>query len=189
MQHVTVKTAVAETTELGHFAAIAAAYSTDRQGDRIVPGAFALTIARWQESGKHIPLHWNHGSKAEDIIGEVDPQTMIEVEEGLFVEGDLDIHDTDVARQAWRSVKKNRVGLSFRLPHDRRPCRSRRDEGAGRARPVRDHADADTRERRHPRARDEVARRRPGPEVRVLMSAGLLPTARRLRGRSNRCTP
>ena len=38
---------------------------------------------------------------------------MIEVEAGLFVEGDLDIHDSDVARQAWRSVKKNRVGLSF----------------------------------------------------------------------------
>ena len=60
-----------------------------------------------------MPLHWNHGSKAEDIIGEVDPQTMIEVEAGLFVEGDVDIHDSDLARQAWRSVKRNRVGLSF----------------------------------------------------------------------------
>ena len=113
MQHLTVKTAVAETTELGHFAAIAAAYSTDRQGERIVPGAFALTIARWQGSGKQVPLHWNHGNKAEDIVGSVDPQTMIETEDGLFVEGDLDIHDSDVARQAWRSVKKSRVGLSF----------------------------------------------------------------------------
>ena len=113
MQRMTVKTAVAETTELGHFAAIAATWSKDRSGERIIPGAFGATIARWQGSGKKVPLHWNHGSKAEDIIGEVDPQTMIEVEDGLFVEGDLDIHDSDVARQAWRSVKKNRVGLSF----------------------------------------------------------------------------
>ena len=136
MQRMTVKTAVAETTELGHFAAIAAAYSTDRQGDRIVPGAFALTIAQWQESGRQVPVHWNHGSKAEDIIGSVDPQTMIETEHGLFVEGDLDIHDSDVARQAWRSVKRDRVGLSFGYLTHRPPCRSRRNEGAGRARPV-----------------------------------------------------
>ena len=45
-----------------------------------------MTIARWQESGKQVPLHWNHGSKAEDIIGSVDPQTMIETEAGLFIE-------------------------------------------------------------------------------------------------------
>jgi HK97 family phage prohead protease len=165
VQRLTVKTAVAETTELGHFAAIAAAYSTDRQGDRIVPGAFGLTIARWQGSGKHVPLHWNHGSKAEDVIGSVDPETMIEVEAGLFVEGDLDIHDSDVARQAWRSVKKNRVGLSFGYLTTDRPRRSRRDQGAGRARPVRDHAHADAGERGHPRPRDEVDRRRPGPSV------------------------
>ena len=38
---------------------------------------------------------------------------MIETEEGLFVEADLDIHDSDLARQAWHSVKRNRISLSF----------------------------------------------------------------------------
>ena len=113
MQHVALKAHVAETTEVGHFAALAAAYSLDRTGERIIPGAFGATIARWQESGKQVPLHWNHGSNAEDVIGEVDPQTMIEVEDGLFVEGDLDIHDSDRAREVWRSVKRNRISLSF----------------------------------------------------------------------------
>ena len=111
MQRMTVKTAVAETTELGHFAAIAAAYSTiARETDR--PRRVRPTIAQWQESGRQVPVHWDHGSKAEDIIGSVDPQTMIETEDRLFVEGDLDIHDSDVARQAWRSVKRDRIGLS-----------------------------------------------------------------------------
>ncbi len=102
-----------------------------------------------------MPLHWNHGSKAEDIIGEVDPQTMIEVEAGLIVEGDLDIHDTDVAREAWRSVKKNRVGLSFGyLTTDHRVgATGRRSRSTS---TCRDHADADTRERRHPRAREQA---------------------------------
>ncbi len=108
-----------------------------------------------------MPLHWNHGSKAEDIIGEVDPQTMIETEDGLFVEGDLDIHDSDVARQAWRSVKRNRVGLSFGyiVTEDR--------DGADGTKELVEldlfeiTPDADTRERRHPRARDQVAQRDP----------------------------
>src|SRR5262245_870301 len=47
-------------TDLGEFVAIAAAYSVDRYNERIVKGAFAMTIAKWQESGKRIPLHWDH---------------------------------------------------------------------------------------------------------------------------------
>ena len=47
------------------------------------------------------------------MIGEVDPQTMRETEAGLLVRGVLDIDDSDTARQAWRSVKRNRIGLSF----------------------------------------------------------------------------
>jgi HK97 family phage prohead protease len=47
------------------------------------------------------------------VIGSIDPATMVEREDGLYVEGTLDIEDSELAREAWRSVKRNRVSLSF----------------------------------------------------------------------------
>ncbi len=38
---------------------------------------------------------------------------MRETESGLYVEGRLDLGDSEVAREAWRSMRANRVGLSF----------------------------------------------------------------------------
>ena len=113
MHRLDVKAHVDQTTELGYFSALAAAYSVDRTGERIVPGAFGVSIARWQQSRKSLPLHWDHRADAEAIIGEINPDAMVEIEDGLFVEGSLDILDSDLARSAWRSVKKNRIGLSF----------------------------------------------------------------------------
>src|SRR5829696_408788 len=60
-----------------------------------------------------MPLAWNHSSAAEDIIGSIDPNSVEETDEGLYVEGRLDLEDSELARQAWRSVKRNRIGLSF----------------------------------------------------------------------------
>lgn len=100
-------------TDRGEFTAIAAAYTMDRVKDQIMRGAFEKTIADWQGSGKSIPLHYDHRGDPEYIIGSVDPATMREVEEGLHVGGHIDLEDSDVARQAWRSMKKNRMGLSF----------------------------------------------------------------------------
>ena len=42
----------------GEFSAFAATYDVDRVQDRIVHGAFENTIARWQASGKRLPVHW-----------------------------------------------------------------------------------------------------------------------------------
>ncbi len=100
-------------SDLGRFTAIAAAYTVDRERDRIIPGAFEKTIAAWQGSGRRIPLAWDHGRGASDVIGSIDPLTMRETPEGLYVEGQLDIEDSETAREAWRSVKNNAVGLSF----------------------------------------------------------------------------
>jgi hypothetical protein len=69
LEHKRVDANARATTELGEFSAIAAAYSVDHQGDEIVPGAFAKTIDAWRESGKQIPLHWNHRARAEDSSG------------------------------------------------------------------------------------------------------------------------
>jgi uncharacterized protein len=100
-------------TDRGEFAAIAAAYSVDRVGDEIQPGAFARTIARWQASGKKIPLHWDHQGEAHNVIGAVNPASMRETNEGLYVEGKLDLEESATAREAWRSMRNDAVSLSF----------------------------------------------------------------------------
>ena len=98
----------------GEFSAFAATYDVDRVQDRIRFGAFENTIARWLASGKRLPVHWAHMGEAENVIGSVDPATMREVAGlGLYVEGKLDLDDSEVARGAWRSMKDNRVALSF----------------------------------------------------------------------------
>lgn len=110
--HKTIK-AAATATDKGEFTAIIAAYSVDRVGDEIMPGAFKGTIERWQSSGKMIPLHWDHSAEPQNIIGYVDPQTMREGAEGLYVRGKLDLEGSAVAREAWRAMKDNSVAFSF----------------------------------------------------------------------------
>jgi Escherichia/Staphylococcus phage prohead protease len=112
MQHLTIK-AASTATDQGRFSAIAAAWSVDREGDQIRRGAFAATIREWQQSGKRLPLHWNHGGSASDVIGWVDPASMREADEGLYVKGQLDLEDSATAKEAWRSMKNNAVSLSF----------------------------------------------------------------------------
>jgi HK97 family phage prohead protease len=103
----------ATTTDQGHFDAIAATWSVDRSGERIIKGAFAETIEAWRGSGKRVPVHWNHKGEAENVIGSVDPRTMTETDLGLYVEGDLDLTDSEVAREVWRSMKNGSISLSF----------------------------------------------------------------------------
>ena len=38
---------------------------------------------------------------------------MRETDDGLYVEGQLDIEDSERAREVWRSVKRGRASLSF----------------------------------------------------------------------------
>jgi Escherichia/Staphylococcus phage prohead protease len=108
-----VKAAITEGTEQGTFTAIAAAYSVGRVGDRIIKGAFEDTIRRWQAAGRDVPLVWDHGRDARDVIGTVFSSSLEERDTGLYVEGQLDLEDSAVAREAWRSVKRGRVSLSF----------------------------------------------------------------------------
>ena len=57
---------------------------------------------------------WNHETgKAEQIIGSVDPQTMRETRDGLLAEASLDLEGSATAREAWRLVKSDSIGVSF----------------------------------------------------------------------------
>lgn len=113
MQHRTLEAKATTTTDKGEFTALAAAYSVDRAGDRIVPGAFGASIERWQASGKKVPLHWNHQGEPEDIIGEIDPAAMEETDLGLKVAGRIDLDGSEKGREAWRSIKAGTMSLSF----------------------------------------------------------------------------
>lgn len=112
MEHVTVKAATTA-TDRGEFTALAATYSIDRQREQIVPGAFEKTIARWQASGKRIPLHYNHEGDAASVIGTIDPTSISEQPEGLRVSGRLDLEGSETARETWRSIKAGAMSLSF----------------------------------------------------------------------------
>jgi HK97 family phage prohead protease len=59
-----------------------------------------------------IPLHWDHGTQPEDIIGHVDPAQMSVQSNGLVVGGRVDL-DTDRGQQVWRLLKQNSLGFSF----------------------------------------------------------------------------
>ena len=113
MQHLTVKAATVETEE-GTFTAYASAFNNvDRTGERVIKGAFRDTIRRWQEAERDVPLVWDHGRDAHEVIGSVNSSTMEERDAGLYIEASLDIEDSELAREAWRSVKRGRISLSF----------------------------------------------------------------------------
>jgi uncharacterized protein len=113
LERKTLKATARTTTDLGEFTAIAAAWSEDRDGDQIIRGAFAKTIKAWQERDRPIPLHWSHRGDAEYVIGSVDPHSVREIADGLYVKGKLDLEGSDTAREAWRLVKARTVALSF----------------------------------------------------------------------------
>jgi HK97 family phage prohead protease len=83
------------------------------EGEVIRPGAFAKAIAKWRDSGRDLPVYWDHRAGAESVIGSVDASTVRETDDGLYVAGNLGLEDSPLAREAWRSVKRNRIGLSF----------------------------------------------------------------------------
>jgi HK97 family phage prohead protease len=113
MLHKEVGLTDATVTDEGRFEAIAATWSVDRQNEQIMKGAFEDSITAWQHQGRPVPIHWNHEGSAENVIGSVDPKTMVEADEGLVVEGQLDLQTSEVAREAWRSMKAGRIALSF----------------------------------------------------------------------------
>jgi phage head maturation protease len=57
-------------------------------------------------------LHWNHSSDPEDIVGNVDPITVREVD-GEVVPGGWVDRDTDRGREVWRLMKSGTLGFSF----------------------------------------------------------------------------
>jgi HK97 family phage prohead protease len=114
MLHKQVEATATPTIEKGTAVLLVAAYSRDRGNDVIQRGAFRDTTERWRGSGKQIPLAWDHATeKAEQVIGTVDPHSMRETRDGLIAEAHLDLDGSETAREVWRLVKSDSVGVSF----------------------------------------------------------------------------
>lgn len=108
----------------GDFTAIVAVFgNVDREGDRIVPGAFADTLAEWRASGDPIPVIYSHQWDNLDAhIGWIDPADARELLPGdpdlppeladlggLFVSGHLDVADNPTAARAAALMRGRRL--------------------------------------------------------------------------------
>ena len=51
-------------------------------------------------ANRDLPLVWDHGRDARDVIGSVDSSSMEERDAGLYIEAKLDIEDSGLAREA-----------------------------------------------------------------------------------------
>lgn len=107
--------------ESGTFEALVAVFNNvDSVGDRILPGAFAKTLQKWQGTGDPIPVIWSH--KHDDPmahIGTVQPSDMVETDRGLVVRGRLDIADNPMAKQVHRLMKQRALkefSFGYRVP-------------------------------------------------------------------------
>jgi HK97 family phage prohead protease len=103
----------------GTFTALVSAWSVDRQGDVIDRHAFDRTIEAWQQSGKRLPLLFEHSTEE---IGSIDPFSIYPTEEGLVVSGEID-RSTEHGRQVWRSIKRNSAAFSIGYMSEDRPRR------------------------------------------------------------------
>lgn len=94
--------------EEGTFTALVSVFNNvDSVGDRMKPGAFKRTLEEWRKSGDPIPVVFNHDWGTPDAhIGIADPRAVYESDDGLVVQGKLDIGDNPVARQVYKLLKR-----------------------------------------------------------------------------------
>lgn len=107
-EHITLK-AVVTTTDQGVFKAVISTESVDREKDVVSADAMVAALRKWN---RPIPLAWNHGTKAEDIFGAVDPQSVENVKGEVVAQGQVDLEST-AGPDAWRSFKNRTIGFSF----------------------------------------------------------------------------
>ena len=92
----------------GEFTAYASVFNNvDAYGDKVIPGAFAKTLAQWGESGAPIPLLFGHQMDDPDMnLGHV-----VEAKEddhGLYVRAQLDLENPK-SKQVYRMLKGRRI--------------------------------------------------------------------------------
>ena len=95
--------------EAGHFTALASVFgNVDLVGDRMMPGAFKNTLKEKREKNAVLPIVFSHAwDDPMKFIGEADTHAVLETEDGLLVQGKLDINNGNpVADQVHKAMKK-----------------------------------------------------------------------------------
>lgn len=100
----------------GVFEAVVAVFNNvDRAGDKIIPGAFAGSLQRWQEKERPIPVIFSHEWDNLDAhIGEVTEAK--EIEQGLYVKAQLDMEE-EFARRVWKKMMRGTLA-EFSFAYD-----------------------------------------------------------------------
>lgn len=101
--------------DAGQFTALASVFgNVDLVGDRMMPGSFSKTLENWRASGDPIPVILSHQwDDPMALIGKADPRAVYESDQGLVVQGQLDM-DNPVAKQVHKLMKDRLLkGWSF----------------------------------------------------------------------------
>jgi len=86
-------------------------HQTDFVGDRILPGAFAESLAERKALGRQVPMHLNHGLPALGGVRGVGVwRSMTEDDNGLRVVGKISGMGTDAGRLLYERVKDGAIG-------------------------------------------------------------------------------
>jgi HK97 family phage prohead protease len=110
VEHLLLKATVAPVdTDLGEFQGVISTEAIDREKDVVSAAGMVTALRKWN---RPVPLAWNHSTKAEDIFGTIDPNTVKAVYGEVVASGHVD-PDSNVGREAWRSFKNRSVGFSF----------------------------------------------------------------------------
>ena len=97
--------------ETGVFEGYASLFNvTDSVQDRVVEGAFKRTLQDYRQTNRLPPLLWQHDTK--EPIGAL--REVREDERGLYIKGELFVHDIPRAREAMKLMREGVVtGLSI----------------------------------------------------------------------------
>ena len=71
--------------------------------------AFDATAKAWQDSGKQIPLLFEH---SQTVVGSIDPYSMHATDQGLVVYGEVD-REIPQGLQVWKQIKAGTAGFSI----------------------------------------------------------------------------
>ena len=112
LDHKTFDTVETETGEAGSFVALVSTYTPDRQRERVMPGAFSRSLAKWRESGKMIPVLADHDGQVGAVVGHVDPRLTHETKRGLEAAGSLD-RSTKLGARVYELVKSGSLSWSI----------------------------------------------------------------------------
>jgi len=118
-------------TDTGTFEAVVSVFNNvDYHGDRIIPGAFANSLAKWRSQGDPIPVIFSHGwHDLANYLGTAEPDDVRELmpgdgelpevireNGGLMVKGTIDTEEPE-GRKALKLLK-NRVIKEFSFAYD-----------------------------------------------------------------------